>query len=246
MERSEQESLKVRLYSLTLMFTKAYKPKYYYQYRGDIEDLAADIYAEFLTPKGSKGKEKKTLLDKFDPSVTSIEYLTKICVVRKLIDRSRQDPIRYVSIDNLLAEKGDGVAKAIRLFSDDHEENNKLSARIKKKIFDKFYQMDRDDRNKVFAVAMEIDSELVSELKPVIPEIHGCLLQQVTSKSALLYVKEWRTLIAFDVNSGRARGSRIPFVLTEEDLQKIKELKGFESHLSKELFLDYCSEFVYE
>lgn len=243
MEKERQEQLKVRLYNLTFMFVKAYKPKYYYQYQGDLEDLASDIYCEFLTPKASKGREKQTLLDKFDDSVTSIEYLTKVCVIRKLIDKSRQDPTIRVSLDRLIEGKGDSIAKALNLV-DSTPAQSALASITKRRIKERYETLSDDEKNKVYSVAVQIESEMCTELKPCIPEIHGCLVQQITDKSALLYVKAWRTLITFDIKTGNARGSRVPFTLTDEELESLKNHRGFTSHMTKELFLDYMSKYV--
>lgn len=243
MERDKQEQLKVRLYELTFMFVKAYKPHYYYQYQGDLEDLAADIYCEFLTPKASKGRTKQTLLDKFDDKVTSLEYLTKVCVIRKLIDKSRQNPVTNVSIDMLLESKGDGVSKVLNLVEQEKVPSN-LAGITKRRIKERYADLPDDQKNKVFAIAVQIESEMCEELKPCIPIVHGCSVQQITDKSALLYVRAWKTLIAFDLGTGNARGKRIPFILSKDEIKTLKEQVGFNSHLSKEMFLDYMSKYV--
>ena len=85
----------------THLFTKKYQPLYYAQFRGDLYDLAMDFYTEFLTPKARVGV-KQTLLDKFDPSITTLQYLLKVSVQRKLIDRSRRDRHCVVSLDEVL------------------------------------------------------------------------------------------------------------------------------------------------
>ena len=122
MKSSEQtEELKVRLYDLTLMFTKKYVWQYYKQYTGQVEDLAMDYYLEFLTPKSRvKGKEE-TLLDKFDEKITSLEYLVKVAVKRKLIDSSRQNPFNNIRIDNYTDEFGDCKSAAFDLVTDPDE-----------------------------------------------------------------------------------------------------------------------------
>lgn len=92
MDKSEQtDKVKTELYNLTLQFVRKYWRDYYPNYKGELEDLAMDMYEGFLTPKSRvKGKEE-TLLDKFDPNVTTLPYLVKVSVQRGLIDAARSD-----------------------------------------------------------------------------------------------------------------------------------------------------------
>lgn len=89
-EAEQTPELKKELYDMILPFVRKYQPIYYAQYKGDIRDLASDMYVSFMTRKG-RGEKKENLLDKFDPSVTVLPYLVKVAVQRKLIDYSRSD-----------------------------------------------------------------------------------------------------------------------------------------------------------
>lgn len=116
-------SLKLRLYSLTRQFVLKHSHHYYQQYHGDLQDLCQDFFIDFITPKCRPGGRKETLLDKYDSSVTSFEYLVKNAVIRKLIDRSRKDRTVSLSIDNLQEEYGDIITETFQLVdSQNHSE----------------------------------------------------------------------------------------------------------------------------
>lgn len=116
-------SLKLRLYNLTRQFVLKHSHHYYQQYRGDLQDLCQDFFIDFITPKCRPGGRKETLLDKYDSSVTSFEYLVKNAVIRKLIDRSRKDRTVSLSIDNLQEEYGDIITETFQLVdSQNHSE----------------------------------------------------------------------------------------------------------------------------
>lgn len=89
-EQEQTEQVKLELYKLTEQFVKKYQWQYYKQFKGDINDLVGDFYADFLSKKG-RGSVKESLLDKYNPDVTSLAYLVKQSVIRKLIDKSRGD-----------------------------------------------------------------------------------------------------------------------------------------------------------
>lgn len=108
-------SLKLRLYNLTRQFVLKHSHHYYQQYHGDLQDLCQDFFIDFITPKCRPGGRKETLLDKYDSSVTSFEYLVKNAVIRKLIDRSRKDRTVSLSIDNLQEEYGDIITETFQL-----------------------------------------------------------------------------------------------------------------------------------
>lgn len=132
MKKEEQTvEVKVRLYNLTLMFIKKYKWRYYKQYRGELEDLAMDFYEQFLTAKSREKGKEQSLLDKFDPSITTLEYLVKIAVQRMLIDRSRHDCRPIKSIDRFTDAYGDCITKTFALYStEDEEEGHVADTRV--------------------------------------------------------------------------------------------------------------------
>lgn len=87
----QTEEVKVRLFKLTQQFVRKYVSRYYKQYNGVVDDLVMDYYVEFLTPKSREIGKEASLLDKFDENVTTLPYLVKVAVQRKLIDSSRTD-----------------------------------------------------------------------------------------------------------------------------------------------------------
>ena len=122
MKKSEQtESVKVELFNLTRQFVYKYVWRYYKQFQGDLDDLVMDYYVEFLTPKSRVQGKEQSLLDKFDDKVTTLPYLVKIAVQRKLIDSSRQDPIRTYGLDLLSDEYGDCITEAFNLTTSQDE-----------------------------------------------------------------------------------------------------------------------------
>lgn len=91
MDKSEQtDEVKTELFKLVQQFVRKYWRRYYPAYKGDIDDLISEFYTEFLTEKG-RGDKKESLLDKFNPNVTTLPYVVKVAVQRMLIDRSRSD-----------------------------------------------------------------------------------------------------------------------------------------------------------
>jgi hypothetical protein len=112
---AQTEEVKVRLFYLTSQFTKKYVHRYYKQFEGDINDLIMEYYLEFLTPKSREKGKEQSLLDKYDSRITSLEYLVKVAVQRKLIDSSRSNPYNSVRIDFFQDEYGDCIAEAFGL-----------------------------------------------------------------------------------------------------------------------------------
>ena len=120
----QTEEVKVRLFKLTQQFVRKYVSRYYKQYNGVVDDLVMDYYVEFLTPKSREIGKEASLLDKFDDTITSLEYLVKVAVQRKLIDSSRQNPIPMLRIDNFQDEFGDCIADTFGLTTFQDEEPN--------------------------------------------------------------------------------------------------------------------------
>lgn len=109
--------LKARLYFLTRQFVYKHQRHYYIQFQGDLNDLASEFFVDFCTRKSRTPGQEQNLIDKYDSSVTSFEYLVKQAVIRKLIDCSRQDSYRKVSIDKFQSEYGDAIAQTFGLVS---------------------------------------------------------------------------------------------------------------------------------
>lgn len=129
------------LYEATIEFTRQLQNHYYKQYHGDVDDLASDIYMEFLEKKGI---EKKSLLDRFDGE--NIEgrneqrwyaYI-RTAVMRALIDESRTHPWITSSFDAMLDDSGDSEQLDVCLRDEpsideyDYEDmKNSMESRIK-------------------------------------------------------------------------------------------------------------------
>lgn len=133
-------SLKLRLYNLTRQFVLKHSHHYYQQYRGELQDLWQDFFIDFITPKCRPGGRKETLLDKYDSSVTSFEYLVKNAVIRKLIDRSRKDRAVSLSIDNLQKEYGDLITETFQLV--DSQKHSELQEFIDPSVDERIFTED--------------------------------------------------------------------------------------------------------
>lgn len=133
-------SLKLRLYNLTRQFVLKHSHHYYQQFRGDLQDLCQDFFIDFITPKCRPGGRKETLLDKYDSSVTSFEYLVKNAVIRKLIDRSRKDRMVSLSIDNLQEEYGDIITETFQLV--DSQKHSELQEFIDPSVDERIFTED--------------------------------------------------------------------------------------------------------
>lgn len=133
-------SLKLRLYNLTRQFVLKHSHHYYQQYHGDLQDLCQDFFIDFITPKCRPGGRKETLLDKYDSSVTSFEYLVKNAVIRKLIDRSRKDRTVSLSIDNLQEEYGDIITETFQLV--DSQKHSELQEFIDSSVDERIFTED--------------------------------------------------------------------------------------------------------
>lgn len=241
MEKSQQtDEVFVKLYDLTKMFTKALQPRYFYQFAGDIDDLASEFFTQFVTPKGRKGAEKLTLLDKYDPEVLPLITLVKVCVIRKLIDFSRQNPVRYLSLEHLVDDNGDCIVKAFNLTSDDDYENTALTdSRFLLKVINGFNKLSSEEKNTYYSAVFDSKSLLANVLQPDILYIHSCPVQQITNKTVVLYVKPAKRLVGFSVEDGRPRGSFQPFKLTEDELEFVHTIGIYNSKFSRELFQEY-------
>lgn len=234
MKREEQTSeVLVELCNLTVMFTRKLQPKYYYQYRGDLYDLAMEFYCEFLTAKG-RGEKKETLLDKFDPSVTSLPYLVKVAVSRKLIDRSRADRSSLTSIDRLVDEFGDLITKVFNLVENPNEEEVEVDEYFKKRLVNSFDKLDDFTKNSIYSKLYDVASEFCQILKPVFMYIHDCPVQQITDKTVVLFVPDLHKCINFSLEDGHPRGKVRPFVIDTVGL--VQYHSGFDRDIFEDFF----------
>lgn len=244
MDRNLQtDKLHLELYQLTKSFTRDLQPRYYYQFRGDINDLASEFFTQFITPKGRKGAVKETLLDKYNPNTTSLAYLVKVCVTRKLIDQSRQNPQQYVSIDAQTEENGDCINRVFNLYSDFEDEKNTIltDPKFLRKVLEGYRKLPEEERNLYFVSIFDSQSVLAKVLEPVIRYIHMCPIQQITDKTVVLYIPQYQRLVNFSLEDGHPRGSFQPFHLREEELETLRSYGKYHSHFTRELFIEYLS-----
>jgi len=233
--------------------------RYYKQFTGDIDDLIMEYYVEFLTPKSREKGKEESLLDKFDSNVTTLEYLVKIAVQRKLIDSSRQDPTQDIRIDNYVDEFGDCITAAFELTTEQDEESGFMvdirtftieEMRSIKLRFENladdfkqtFYKQFKDVECALAPAYRDLFSYVVSgfeaEMEPIIEEkrnkvtsveleiaeIGNCAVQQITPKTACIFVPTFNHVVDFNRETGEARGKNYKGLkLTEDAVAWIKE-----------------------
>lgn len=265
----QTEALKVRLYDLTLSFVRKYQSKYYKQYTGELDDLAMDFYCQFLTPKSRVLGKEETLLDKYDDTITSLEYLVKIAVRNMLIDRSRSNPGWSVSIDKFVDEHGDFMNGVFGL-SVEQEDDDHVDTRIFAEDFiitaaARFDSLTEKAKGVVVKQYMEVKAILspnyqelfdaVIKVAPKAPEpikeelklsvqVDGetvlAPVQQVTAKTVCCLVSG--SIKEFNRITGEARGKAYKgLCLIEESLNSITDLGVYHSGLDRDKFLEvYC------
>lgn len=251
MLKSEQtKEVKIHLYNLTRNFVYKYIHQYYKQYQGDLDDLVSDFYIQFLTPKARiKGKEQ-SLLDKYDDSITSLEYLVKVSVIRKLIDRSRSDKGK-VSIDKRWDDCGDMTAIIFGLYDDQDADETVDSKEFTKSAYkeverhwnalDAYHKQVLQNKYAECRSALAINYRNLfdavigkkEESKPVevltlfvLDEDHleECKVQQVTDKTIVAYFDD--KCYDFDRFTGLARKKELKdrgICIEEESLEYIGE-----------------------
>lgn len=258
-KEAQTEELKVRVYNLTLSFVRKYQPRYYKQFRGAQEDLTADFYCQFLTPKSRiKGKEE-SLLDKYDDTITSLEYLLKISVQRMLIDRSRQDSHPFKSIDAYIDEYGDLMTANFGLVTTDEEESSvdnktfnldfmltvcakydKLTEAAKQSVIRQFEEIKdviAPNYRELFEAA--IDADPVEPEQPIIPidlqvvsedGISDYNVQQITPKTICVFHEDEVKL--FNRITGEARGKAYRNLsISDESLSFVLTIDTFHSEM---------------
>lgn len=144
-KEDQTDQLKYKVYTMVLPFVQKYQPRFYPQYRGDLKDLASQFYLDFM---GGSGGDKESLLDSYDPSVSSLPYYVKIAVQRALIDESRTDK-GEVSYDAYWNDKFRNSRQLVVDF---------ISGRLNK---DELTQLED----------MEFDADFISEMKDRFQEL---------------------------------------------------------------------------
>ena len=256
MNKSEQtDEVKARLYKLTLNFVRKYQPRLYYQFRGEQEDLASEFYTQFLTAKSREKGKEASLLDKYDSSVTSLEYLVKISVQRMLIDRSRADKYKFKSIDHFVDEFGDVIIKTFNLSTDDDEisvDELEFTPDFIELVRSKFYNLSFDAQKslrmqvrecynvltpefqKVFKFLVNNDPQRILRFNLIVDErVESCVCQQITDKTVCLLFNG--QVYNFDrlTGVGRSKSYR-QWHLTLESLQEIQDIPLYKSGFSRE------------
>lgn len=238
MNKEEQtDQVKEELYNLTQMFVRAYQPRYYIQYKGLLEDLVMDFYIQFLTEKSRvKGKEQ-SLLDKFDPSITTLPYLVKVSVIRMLIDRSRSDK-REISIDFKVDQYGDLTLQRFNLIDEKDQSIDEFhpdadDLRFYKRLWsglepDRKIAI-REYYKSIATVVTDEFSDFIQEVMGPEPEperyyiklVSGESYQvfQLTDKSIQLVhkVNSDNVIVTYNRETGKARGNN-DFALVKESL----------------------------
>lgn len=252
--RPEEQTAQVKeeLYKLTLSFVRKYQPKYYYQYRGDIEDLASEFFCQFLTPKSRiKGKEE-TLLDKYDSTITSLPYLVKVSVIRMLIDRSRADSVKIKSIDHFVDEYGDLMIKTFGLSTEsltDDIDSLEFSSDFLHKIYSKLSLLDETTLNNISKQYYEVRNVLNASFRKVFDKLFPkegiltlqaytgtqfeyCKCQQITSKTVCILIGN--KVVDFDRITGKSRNSTHKnMFLSDNALDIVLGYKVYKSGLSR-------------
>jgi len=235
-KQQQTDDVLVELYKLTLQFTRKYQPRYYYQFRGELHDLAMEFYCEFLTPKG-RGEKKETLLDKFNPEITTLPYLVKVAVTRKLIDKSRADSSMFVSIDELISEYGDVMQKTFNLI-DSSEDDIRDEAFQTRRIVKAFADLEDLAKNNLVSKLFSECSPLVKVLKPVFVYVDNYPIQQVTDKTVVAFVPILKKCVNFALSDGHPRGGvRIKSLDTTG-------LTQYHSGFDRDVFEDYQNELL--
>ncbi len=252
MKKSEQtNAVKERLYNLTLAFVRKYQPRLYYQYRGDKEDLASEFYTQFLTAKSREKGKEESLLDKYNPEITSLEYLVKVSVQRMLIDRSRADKYKFRSIDHFVDEFGDVITKSFNLSTEDDDitiDEMEFSPDFAETVKLKFSRLSSYAQRAVKSQLLEYFSVLAPQFQDLFsfilePEpnvellyfsvvindsVENCLCQQVTDKTACLVYNN--NVYNFDRINGAGRGKDYrQWHLTIESLERLKDITIYKS-----------------
>lgn len=180
MKKAEQTpELITRMYDLTTKYTRAVQPIVYKQYRGDVDDLASEIFMKFMSPRGLHDKE--TLLDKYDASLRPksmtpeafFDSLVKTCVRRALIDYSKMDqPGRIKSLDDLQSRCGDSITNAFDLAMQDDDSVDSLDLNeMKGTIAKRYVSMSDNQRTALRAYYKKVKPALNEQFKSVFGEV---------------------------------------------------------------------------
>jgi hypothetical protein len=184
MTKEEQTSDVIeKLYFLTRTWVRKEWRNFFYQFDGDVDDLASDYFMSFMTAKSRTPGQEKTFLDTFDPTVRTIEGYTRCCVVRKLIDSSRVRSHQYgkcdkVSLSGMIdANAGnddqeiiDPAWEEMSVLPDVFEHENYSWEDIRD-IKQHFYNLSEHRQAKLKEQAIQFDADLSPEFKEMFSEV---------------------------------------------------------------------------
>lgn len=236
-QEEQTEQVIVELYNLTRQFTFKYQPLYYIQYRGDLEDLCADFFCDFMQKKSRIEGEEESLLDKFDSKITTLPYLVKVAVKRKLIDRSRADKAE-IRIDPIMEKLGDSANTRLNLVYEPDEV-------IEQMIFDcddlfrakhQFSLLPKETQNKVRRYFAEVKNCIAPNVLSMVSKVidrnltakiagkeYKCC--QVTEKS--LQFNMDGKIVTFNRDNGEQRASVREYVMSAKDVKKFESVECF-------------------
>lgn len=218
--QSEQtEDLKLELYKLVQQFVYKYQKHYHPHFKGEIDDLISDFYADFLTPKSRvKGKEE-SLLDKFNPEITTLPYLVKTAVIRKLIDRERTDKreINYaekysektgeLTVDYLVNKVAneDTPIEKIEFTEDEIAE-----------LRDRYDDMDESAKEAFLEYYNKVKEKLTPNFKDLFEDLTGAKEERRTSVSTVIK-KEFPELKSVQIEEHKVKsGKALKFTFDDE------------------------------
>lgn len=171
----QTDEVKIRLFHLTRQFVYKYVHKYYKQYHGDLEDLVFEYYTSFLTEKSREKGKEESLLDKYDPKVTSFEYLVKIAVTRKLIDSSRSNPYSVFSIEKMHESYGDMMTRVLGLTTEDeehlHRADSEIPITIQMECCSRWDMLDEEIKLKIYEQYEEVQNILAPAFKKMFSSV---------------------------------------------------------------------------
>lgn len=175
MSKEEQtDKVKTELYNLTQQFVRKYWRQNYPQYKGDIDDLVSDFYIQFMTPKSREEGKEQSLLDKYDPKVTSLPYLVKVAVQRMLIDRARTDKGEKNYTEKYDEDTGDLSLDYIAEHTDDPDiqlEDLEFTEDEILELRDKFDEMDAPHKKALKKYYTEVKNVLSPNFKKLFADI---------------------------------------------------------------------------
>lgn len=175
LKKEEQtDSIKTRLYNLTRQFVYKYWREYYSSFKGDLDDLVSDFYVDFCTAKSREEGNEQSLLDKFDPNITTLEYLVKVAVQRKLVDKARGDKHEMNYAERYDEETGDLSLDFLAKHIDEEDESVDKMVFTEDDIFelrDKFDALSEEEKKHFVRVYNEVKNVLAPNFQALFEDL---------------------------------------------------------------------------